>query len=98
MRKFVILFHVQEYIGLHDFFYVSADQKDACKCAHKIVLGLQPWSYSWFHDALSTSRPEAERASIMDHFYNLCEEEIAKNPAKIGRDLTHVYLHIAKVV
>ena len=81
-----------------NFSDVSAGQKEAREHAHRKVLSLRTWSYTGFYNALSTFRPEPERVSLMEHFYTLCEEEIAKDPAKCGGDYTHVYLHIVKIV
>lgn len=58
---------------------------------------LRSWSETVFATALDAARPAAERAELVDAFYQRYEDEVAADPAGHAMDYVHCYLAIEKV-
>jgi hypothetical protein len=58
---------------------------------------LRSWSETVFATALDQSRPAAERAEIVDLFYQRYEDLVAEQPDGHAMDYVHCYLAIEKV-
>ena len=65
--------------------------------AESYVPTLRSWSETVFANALDPARPAAERAQIIDLFYQRYAETVAAEPQQHGMDYVHCYLAIEKV-
>jgi hypothetical protein len=64
--------------------------------ARAYVPTLRSWSESMFFGALDPARPEDERRTIVDSFYDAYEADVAAAPEGHGMDYVHCFLTIAK--
>jgi SAM-dependent methyltransferase len=65
--------------------------------AKSYIPTLRSWSETVFANALDLARPEAERAAIVDAFYQRYEDMVAEDPSGHAMDYVHSYLAIEKV-
>jgi len=71
-------------------------KRDAAAFAKAYVPTLRSWSETVFAAALDPSRPEAQRAAIIDDFYAAYEMEVARNPEGHRMDYVHCVTEIVK--
>jgi hypothetical protein len=69
---------------------------DARAFATAYVPTLRSWSETVLAGALDPSRPAAERAAIIDDFYDAYEADVAAVPEGHGMDYVHCVMEIAK--
>jgi hypothetical protein len=69
---------------------------DAAAFAKAYIPTLRSWSESTFAGALDPARPAAERAEIIDRFYDSYEQAVAKEPEGHGMDYVHCFMQIRK--
>ena len=68
----------------------------AAAFAKAYIPTLRSWSESTFAGALDPQRPAAERAAIIDRFYDSYESAVAANPQGHGMDYVHCFMQIRK--
>ena len=68
----------------------------AAAFAKAYIPTLRSWSESTFAGALDPARPAAERAEIIDRFYDSYEQAVAKEPEGHGMDYVHCFMQIRK--
>ena len=73
-----------------------AQHGDSAAFARAYVPTLRSWSETVFSGALDKSRPAAERASIIDAFYDAYEAEVASAPQGHAMDYVHCLMEITK--
>ena len=78
-------------------FEASNGAMSAREFAVSYIPTLRSWSETVFASALDGSRPAAERAAIVDEFYQSYEDLVAANPDGHAMDYIHCYLAIEKV-
>jgi hypothetical protein len=71
-------------------------QRDVTAFARAYVLHFRAWSQSTFVGALNPNRPAAERAAIIDQFYQAYETEVAACPEAHWVDRVHCVQTIVK--
>jgi len=69
---------------------------NAADFARAYIPTLRSWSESVFLAGLSAERPMAERAAIIDRFYDSYETFVRENPEGQGMDYVHTYMVIRK--
>jgi len=69
---------------------------DAVAFAKGYVPTLRSWSETVFAGALDSARPAAERAAILDAFYDAYEAEVARAPDRHRMDYVHCVMEISK--
>lgn len=57
---------------------------------------LRCWTNHVFESALSETRPEAEKAEILDKLYQNYKDEIVASPRNHGSDYVLLLMHIEK--
>ncbi len=70
---------------------------DAEKFAREYIPTLRSWTESTFASGLSPERPAAERAAIIERFYDAYEARVREAPEGHGMDYVYVYLICSKV-
>ena len=70
---------------------------DSAKFAREYIPTLRSWSESTFASGLSPDRPPAERAAILDRFYERYEARVREAPNGHRMDYVHCYLISSKV-
>jgi hypothetical protein len=73
-----------------------ARQGDAAAFAKAYIPTLRSWSESTFAGALDPARPPAERAALVDRFYDSYEADVARDPVGHGMDYVHCFMQIRK--
>ena len=69
----------------------------AADFARDYIPTLRSWSEPTFMSGLSATRPEAERAAIIDGFYGRYKAMVAAEPEGHAMDYVHIYLVCRKV-
>ena len=64
--------------------------------ASVLITRLRLWSNHTFYSALDPSRPESERAAILDMYYKRYQDAIVAAPADHGKEMVYLLLHIEK--
>ena len=70
---------------------------DSARFAREYIPTLRSWSESTFASGLSPDRPPAERAAILDRFYERYEARVREAPHGHGMDYVHCYLIASKI-
>ena len=78
-------------------FEAAGGAMSAREFAVSYIPTLRSWSETVFATALDSARPAAERAAIVDEFYQNYEDLVADNPDGHAMDYIHCYLAIEKV-
>jgi hypothetical protein len=78
-------------------FEASNGAMGAREFAVSYIPTLRSWSETVFATALDRSRPEEDRAAIVDLFYQRYEDLVAANPDGHAMDYVHCYLAIEKI-
>lgn len=78
-------------------FEAAGGAMSAREFAVSYIPTLRSWSETVFATALDSSRSAAERAAIVDEFYQNYEDLVAANPDGHAMDYIHCYLAIEKV-
>jgi hypothetical protein len=71
--------------------------RDAASFAKAYVPTLRSWSETVFAGALDASRPLADRAAILDAFYDAYERDAARNADAHRMDYVHCIMEVSKV-
>jgi len=69
----------------------------AAEFAKSYIPTLRSWSEPVFLAGLSADRPAAERAALVDMFYNRYQTLVAHDPKGHGMDYVHCYMICRKV-
>ena len=70
----------------------TENARDPAEFARDYIPTLRSWSEPNFANALDKSRPVAERAALVDEFYQRYQDEVAAAPLGHAMDYVHVYL------
>lgn len=76
--------------------YDADPAMDAQSFARSYIPTLRSWSETVFANALDPARSAAERAALVDGFYQRYEDEVAADPTGHAMDYVHIYLAIEK--
>lgn len=69
---------------------------DPRKFAREYIPTLRSWSEPVFVAGLDAARAPADKAAVIDEFYNRYQARVAGNPHGHGMDYVHIYLVVAK--
>ena len=72
------------------------EHRDPARFAREYIPTLRSWSESTFASGLSPDRPPAERAAILDRFYERYEAKVREAPHGHAMDYVHCYLVASK--
>ena len=75
----------------------AGEAMSAQEFAVSYIPTLRSWSETVFATALDTARPEDERATLVDLFYQRYEDRVAADPIGHAMDYVHCYLAIEKI-
>jgi len=69
---------------------------DSAKFASEYIPTIRSWNQSIFAGALASSRPEQERAELIENYYGTYESQVRENPQGHAMDYVHCYMVIQK--
>lgn len=95
-REGLRLEHISTHVTPCPYAQDFARHGDAQAFARAYVPTLRSWSETVFAGALDKSRPAAERAALVDAFYDAYEAEVARNPQGHAMDYVHCFMSITK--
>lgn len=71
--------------------------KDAARFAKAYIPTIRSWNESTFLGGLSVERSITERRELIEAYYALYEDQVAKNPDGHGMGYAHAYMTIEKI-
>ncbi|XP_078600844.1 uncharacterized protein LOC144875928 [Branchiostoma floridae x Branchiostoma japonicum] len=92
-----ILFTGEKTIACQRYQKFIQEGQDVNGFAEDVVSEHRASTYSTFLSCLADTRPDPEKADIVDKFFNRLKQEVVRSPHLYKLPYCHIYVHICKV-